>query len=174
MNFILFDDKSWDNLLPLTFTRPVCEIRIGILTIKEKWEKVLNTHVSYITQDYLSVKYPLKTDTRNILINGSVIPDSNLVNEINKLNPSEALIKNNQLIAVNISSNDISKFTYSDFSAFKSSEYQSEIFKINWPWDIFSQNGKAIESDFLLITTNRKSQAISSTNNLLRKRKYFC
>ncbi|NJO91982.1 MAG: glucose-1-phosphate thymidylyltransferase, partial [Chloroflexia bacterium] len=73
-----FDDNSWQNLLPLTFTRPVCEIRIGILTIREKWEKYLNVSCSFLTQDYLTEKYAQKTDTLNLYINGSVLPSSEL------------------------------------------------------------------------------------------------
>ena len=79
MNYILFDDKSWENLLPLTFTRPVCEIRTGILTIKEKWEKYLKQQISYITQDYLQKKYQLHIDSDNILINGSILPNDKLL-----------------------------------------------------------------------------------------------
>jgi hypothetical protein len=51
INIILFDDESWDSLLPLTFTRPVCELRIGILTIREKWEMCLQGKASFITQE---------------------------------------------------------------------------------------------------------------------------
>ena len=58
-NVILFDDDNWNGLLPLSFTRPVCEIRVGILTIREKWEKVLDARCSYITQDFLSEKYAI-------------------------------------------------------------------------------------------------------------------
>ena len=100
MNYILFDDNSWDNLLPLTFTRPVCEIRTGILTIREKWEKYLNSPISYITKDYLNTKYSLKTGAQNILINGSVIPDLELVKTILDLNNSCSIVKNNQLIGI--------------------------------------------------------------------------
>src|ERR1035441_5966599 len=76
MNYILFDD-SRENLLPLTFTRPVCEIRVGILTIREKWEKYLKTKTSTITEGYLSTKYPMVAAKQNILINGSVCPNKN-------------------------------------------------------------------------------------------------
>ncbi|HQX03888.1 MAG TPA: putative sugar nucleotidyl transferase, partial [Flavobacterium sp.] len=41
MNYILFDGPVRNALLPFTFTRPVADIRIGILTIREKWEKYL-------------------------------------------------------------------------------------------------------------------------------------
>ena len=173
MNYILFDDKSWDNLLPLTFTRPVCEIRTGIFTIKEKWENYLNSNVSYLTKDYLSNKFPLITESDNILINGSVIPDEDLINTINELKNNSALLKNEQLIALKIDQKEISGFNYTTYKNYKAIEYQKDIVKINWPWEIFSLNGQAIESDFKWVTKNRKSQPISSTNNLLGKENIF-
>ena len=53
MKIILFDDKSWGTLRPLTFTRPISELRVGILTIREKWEKRFGDKVAYLTKDYL-------------------------------------------------------------------------------------------------------------------------
>ena len=173
MNYILFDDKSWNNLLPLTFTRPVCEIRAGILTIKEKWEKQLGEDLSYITQDYLVQKYPVKIDSENILINGSVIPDKNLIASIKNLRNNAALVKDDMLIAVNLNKDALKEFKYDQFLKYNTSEYQSDILKINWPWEIFTLNGKAIESDFELLTHGRKSQEISSTNNILGKENIF-
>ena len=71
MNYILFDDFR-NNLLPLTYTRPVSEIRIGILTITEKWERFLNTKCSFYTEDYLQQKFSLNTKDDNLWVNGSI------------------------------------------------------------------------------------------------------
>src|ERR1039457_490730 len=92
MNYILFDDFSRENLLPLTFTRPVAEIRLGIMTIREKWEEYLKVKTSTLTEGYLNQKYPLVKEKNNILINGSVSPTKELVEEIKKLKPNQALI----------------------------------------------------------------------------------
>lgn len=173
MNYILFDDKSWDNLLPLTFTKPVCEIRVGIYTIKEKWENHLNQNVTYLTKDYLSHKYCLKTEAENILINGSVFPNLQLIDKISSLKNGEALLKNDQLIALKCNQKEISDFNYNNYIKYKSIEYLHDIIKINWPWEIFSFNGLAIEYDFAWATKNRKSQPISSTNNILGKENIF-
>src|SRR5437868_1368312 len=100
MNYILFDD-SRENLLPLTFTRPVCDIRIGILTIREKWEKHLSAKTSTLTEEYLRKKFPLVTAKQNILINGSVCPNKNLVKDILALRAGDALFSGDTLIAVN-------------------------------------------------------------------------
>lgn len=167
MNYILFDDKSWENLLPLTFTRPVCEIRTGILTIKEKWEKHFNEKFSYITQDYLQKKFILKVDSDNILINGSILPDEKILNEIKNLDKNEALLKDEKLIAVRLDKQKISEFRYCEVDTYTTKEYTDDLTKIVWPWDIFRLNGETISADFELITSGRKSEKLSATNNVL-------
>src|ERR1035437_6235776 len=103
MNYILFEDNTRKNLLPLTFTRPVADIRIGILTIREKWEKLLNTKISTKTEDYLSKKYPTEftIDTDNIWINSSYCPNEKLVEEIKILKPMEVLLDSTTVVAAN-------------------------------------------------------------------------
>src|ERR1041384_4744980 len=102
MNYILFDSNR-NNFFPFSFTRPVCEIRVGILTIKEKWEKYLGKQTSCRTEEYLSKKFPFNANSKdeNIWINGSVCPDENLCEEINSLETNEALFFENILIALN-------------------------------------------------------------------------
>jgi len=75
MQLILFDDHSWDNLLPLTFTRPISGLRVGILTIAEKWEKVLGREASTLTREYLSINFPCRAGEDNLFINGSLLPN---------------------------------------------------------------------------------------------------
>ncbi|MCK5171545.1 MAG: GlmU family protein [Bacteroidales bacterium] len=173
MNYILFDDKSWDNLLPLTFTRPVCEVRSGILTIKEKWEKHLNVKMSYFTQEYLQIKYKLNIEQENILINGSVIPNSRLLNDLENLNLNEALVKNGKIIAVKLEQKSVSSFNYSDLNKYNKKDYKEDIIEITWPWDIFRLNGENIKSDFELLTKGRKSEKLSTTNNVLGAENIF-
>ena len=173
MNYILFDDKSWNNLLPLTFTRPVCEVRAGILTIKEKWEKHLDVKMSYITQKYLQVKYKLNIEDENILINGSVIPTNALLSSIQNLNINEALVKNDKILAVKLEKQNLDSFDYSEIDKYDKSEYSSDFLEILWPWDIFSTNGENIISDFELLTKNRESAKISTTNNVLNAENIF-
>jgi len=91
MNYILFDESRRNNLLPLTFLRPVAEIRFGILTIREKWERYLNCKTSSLTETYLSRKFPVVKEKDNIIINGAICPNPLLVEEINKLEPARHL-----------------------------------------------------------------------------------
>lgn len=158
MNYILFDD-SRQNLLPLTFTRPVCDLRIGILTIREKWEKFLNATTSTITEDYLATKFPCEAAENNILINGGVCPTIELVKAIESLAEGSRLVKDGKLLAVS-HSGDISD---ADLSDLQGTEFSRDILTVEHPWDIFSKNGEAIKADFELITTGRSSQALSDT-----------
>ena len=79
MGIILFDDQFRTNLLPLSFTRPVSEFRIGILTIADKWKRYLNAEISYLTEEYLQEKYPLIIDSDNLLINSAICPDNGFI-----------------------------------------------------------------------------------------------
>jgi hypothetical protein len=101
-NIILFDPDTRDQFLPLTFTRPVGELRMGILTIREKWERQLNGTVSYITQDYLSEKFPIHIADDNFVVNGAVLPNDALCQLIDTLNNNEALTKDGELIAARL------------------------------------------------------------------------
>ena len=107
MNYILFDDSTRINLLPFTFTRPVADIRIGILTIREKWEHYLGCKTSTLTESYLGEKFPMVRAVNNILINASVIPNKTLVEEIKALKPNHALSSADYMIAVNLKEEDI-------------------------------------------------------------------
>ena len=177
MNYILFDDKTRNNLLPLTYTRPIAEIRIGILTIKEKWEKHLNQNCSYYTQDYLQQKYVAEYSDDNVFINASVLPEENLVNEISSLKSDCALMKNDVLLAVRLSeklSDDFKQIrNYIENKKVSVVKGISDFLKINYSWDIFKLNETAIISDFKLITKGRKSEPISKTNNVVGEENIF-
>src|SRR5688572_14368769 len=100
MNVVLFDPAvEREQLLPFTFTRPVSEIRCGIFTIAEKWKQRLGVNVSYLAHDYLSKKYPANLTNDNLIIDGSVFPDNDLVETLKRLKLGEALIENERLIA---------------------------------------------------------------------------
>ena len=173
MNYILFDDTSWENLIPLTFTRPIADIRIGILTIREKWEKHLKTQVSFKTQEYLSEKFLLKIENDNCFINGSIIPTKELIEKMISLKIGEVLKQKNTVIACKLSKSEAVKFSFTNITELKSVEFEGEIIKIDAPHQIFSLNEKAIELDFKLLTEGRKSQKLSKTNNLLCEENIF-
>ncbi|QSE98905.1 GlmU family protein [Fulvivirga lutea] len=162
MNIILFDDPTIrKSLLPLTYTRPVSEIRVGILTITEKWQKRFDNPVSYRTEDYLSAKYPEVTEEKNLFINGALCPDGKLIAAINKLGDNEALIKNRTTLAAKCS-----ELNLADLSSLKTTEYEIEVALINQPWKIFKQNAAQIQEDFTLITKGRSSATITDLHTV--------
>lgn len=163
MNVILFDDPAVRaDLLPLTFTRPVADVRIGILTIREKWEKRAGVKTSTKTEDYLSAKYPVSYGNENIWINGGVCPDDTLVSEVMRLKKGQSLYANGVPIAVN--TGEAKEASFSDKEAVQSKSSPMTVFK---PWDIFSKNGQAIKDDYAFLTKGRRSQPVSGTNQML-------
>jgi len=167
MTVILFDDQFRNNLLPLTYTRPVSEIRVGILTIAEKWAFYFKTNPYYLTEDYLREKYPFKADNSNILINGSICPNEELVEAIDKLNEGEAIVANGILIAVKLGESEAKKFNIDQTKGFSTKEYKGPILKISFPEDIFSNNDQEIRMDFNILTKERSSISLSSTNTVI-------
>ncbi len=169
MNYILFDGTVRNALLPFTFTRPVAEIRIGILTIREKWEKFLGFTTTTITEEYLSEKYPMVELEENILINASFLPNEALVELVKNLKPNEAIFQKEEVIAFY----SLETQEDPDFSKYKAIEYEGDILRIEHTWDIFSKNGKAMEADFKILTEGRKSAPISKTNTVFNPKNVF-
>lgn len=168
MHIILFDDTSRESLLPLTFTRPVSDLRIGILTLAEKWSKRLsNTSVSYLTAAYLQQKFPLLGDADNLLINGSVCPDELLVGQISDLKMGEALMADDCLLAVRLDAAGLKSFDFAQTANYKTMIYRDDFVKITHPEDLFKLNDTELKKDFKLITAGRKSASISATNTIL-------
>ena len=173
MNYILFDDaKIRRQLLPFTFTRPVSGIRIGILTLTEKWEKVLGHQVSHLTEAYLSEKFPCLLADENILINSSFVPSDALLQEIRSLDLGCALTYQNTLLAAKVSPQRVCLgLEIKDFDT--RTETQSSPFGINRPWDIFVHNAEQLTKDFQLLTYNKKSAPISTTNVCMHPENIF-
>jgi UDP-N-acetylglucosamine diphosphorylase/glucosamine-1-phosphate N-acetyltransferase len=174
MNYILFDDETRQSLLPFTFTRPVCEVRIGVLTIREKWEWYLKQPVSFFTEKYLSEKYPKHVEADNVLVNGSILPNANLLDEIKALKPGEKLRFNDNLIAWRLNGEELKELeSINNIEVGEAKKSSSSVFKINYSWDLFAKNKTAIDEDFELITKGRKSQPISESNNVLHPENIF-
>ena len=169
MNYILFDGPSRNQLLPFTYTRPVADIRIGILTIREKWEHYLETTTTTITEDYLSEKYPMVELEANVMVNASYCPNPELVALVKELEENQAIFKDEDVIAF-FAVDTQEDINFDDFEAI---EYNEDVLKIEHTWDIFSKNEEAIIQDFELLTSGRKSQPIPSSNNVIAAENIF-
>lgn len=167
MGIILFDDESWQNLLPLSYTRPVAEMRVGILTIREKWEKHLFLAASHLTQAYLSSKFRICTSDDNLLINGSILPNTNLTECIKRLDYGQVLVKNGLTIAARCGAAQASSFSPCILADYQHKVYDGELVRIFHPWDIFTYNSQEIIADFQLLTNQRQSVATDNTNTII-------
>ncbi|MEE9349672.1 MAG: GlmU family protein [Flavobacteriaceae bacterium] len=168
MNYILFDGSVRDALLPFTYTRPVADIRIGILTIREKWEHYLGSTTTTVTEDYLEEKFPMVEMEENIMINASFLPTEKMVEQIKKLEKNQAIYKDDEVLAF---------FTLEDqevnFENYEIIEAVDNFLQIKNTWDIFSLNDIALKADFDLITEGRESEEISDTVNCINKEHIF-
>ena len=169
MNYILFDSDVRNSLLPFTYTRPVADIRIGILTIREKWEFFLGFTTTTITEEYLEAKYPMVELNENILINASFLPTKNLVNQVRKLSKNQAIFQGEQVVAFFTSDTQENV----DFDSYEQLKFQEDLIQIKHTSDIFSLNDKAIQADFDLLTEGRTSQPIPDGVHTIQKQNIF-
>lgn len=168
-NIILFDDESREQMLPLSYTRPVAELRTGIFTIRERWEKLLKGTASYITSDYLNTRFPMHLEDDNIVLNGAVMPNDRLVRLIEQLDPNEALMDDGNLIAARLNRHQFENLlrdeSIEEISGIELDD--TPFIHLSYPWDLFLYLRAMIEYDFNLITKGRTSQSIPSNNQVI-------
>jgi UDP-N-acetylglucosamine diphosphorylase/glucosamine-1-phosphate N-acetyltransferase len=157
MNVVLFDDPVLRaQLLPLTFTRPVGDIRVGILTIAEKWKMRLNAEVSFSTPPYLAKKFPHVITSDNYWINGALCPDEAFIAALRVLKPNDAIEKNGRILAVRTADDEVPEVITGT-----AHPYPADVTLIDHPWKIFNHNGPQIRSDFEMITKGRMSAPVA-------------
>ena len=169
MNYILFDGNVRNALLPFTFTRPVADIRMGILTIREKWEKYLGSTTTTVTEDYLSEKYPMVEMEQNVMINASFLPNAILSEMVSNLENNQAIFKDDEIIAFYTTENQEEV----DFDTYKIIQYNEDCLTLENTWDIFQKNDMAIRDDFELLTDGRNSQPIPKSVNVISPENIF-
>lgn len=162
MKIILFDDKSWGTLRPLTFTRPVSELRVGILTIREKWERRLGGQAAYLTKDYLREKFPLSVEDDNLLINASICPNDDLLNAIRVLERGEMLLQGDCVIASRVGKREVMAFDPFGLPEWTRREYTGVLTRVIYPYHVFSLNEQELALDFTLLTEGRESASLNN------------
>lgn len=169
MNYILFDGPARNALLPFTFTRPVADILIGILTIRQKWEAYLGSTTTTLTEDYLSDKFPMVEMEHNVMINASFLPNATLVEMIQNLTSNQAIFKGEEVIAfyTNEEQEEV------DFDTYEILEYTDDCITVEHTWDIFAKNDAALRADFAFLTQDRKSQPIPKSVNVMAPEHIF-
>ncbi|MNR98391.1 Bifunctional protein GlmU [compost metagenome] len=169
MNYILFDGPARNTLLPFTFTRPVADILIGIMTIRQKWEMRLGSTTTTLTEEYLSEKFPMVELEENIMINASFLPNDVLAEMVSNLGTNQAIFKGDEVIAfyTNEEQEEV------DFDSYDIIEYNEDCITVKNTWDIFSNNDAAIREDFKFLTEDRKSQPIPKSVNVIAPENVF-
>lgn len=170
VNLILFDSDARNHLLPLTATRPMGELRLGMLTLREKWERHLRASVSYITQEYLQEKYPIRVEAENLIINAGILPNETLCRRIEQMDMNEALLSNGELVAARLDEAQFEALIEDEeVRELQGQELDKTIplTQLTRLWELTRMNQQAIADDFELLTRGRKSQAVSATNQVL-------
>lgn len=144
-------------LLPLTYTRPSCGLRVGILTIREKWERFLGPVAGYFTEAYLSQKYP-RPENFEYLIAGNVLPDESLTQALCSLKEGEAIFHEDRFIGAKSSGNP-------NPDTYKKVQYNDKIISIERAWDIFLKNGEQIRKDYELVTMDRHTFGLTDKHS---------
>ncbi|MBL7776428.1 MAG: GlmU family protein [Saprospiraceae bacterium] len=176
LNLILFDSDARSHLLPLTATRPMGELRLGALTLREKWERQLKARASYITQEYLQEKYPIRIEDENLILNAGVIPNAPLCQRIRQIGMNEALLHQGELIAARLDNAQFEALIEDEAVRElqgKPLESSIPLQTISRLWDLFMLNDSAIRDDFELLTQGRTSEPLSASNRLLGAHQVF-
>jgi len=173
MNYILFDSLDRDNLFPITYTRSISSIRVGQLTILEKWERYVNQQISILCPDYLSKKHSVAISAINIYVNGAVLPNRDLVNCIESLSHKQKLVQGNTLIACNAGALNWDGII-DECELYEAIEYNGELKQVRNTWDIISylkcelqSDLKITKSDFQNITLPDYVTAINNDDILV-------
>lgn len=177
-HIVLFDGNERDNLLPLTATRAMADLRVGILTIKEKWEKYFQTKVDVLTQDYLQPKYTYTQKENTIFINTQFLPTKSFIKDLESLGDNEILKWRTMLVAIKTNQpiNSIQDIYKIDASNNENKDYNyghkqlnttESTYLISHPWNIFSHNGNEIKNDIKLLVLKPNPEKLSATNAIL-------
>jgi UDP-N-acetylglucosamine diphosphorylase/glucosamine-1-phosphate N-acetyltransferase len=181
MNKIIFTEEFCqpENLHPFTLTRQIQDIRVGILTIREKWERMLGlSSFDRKEDDYKdlerSVHLADAVDEGDycLMIHGNVLPTPELVKAIKRL-------KNGEFISANGASGIVFRFSKKEIAekhkikVTRAIAVTTAIQTIQFPWEIFQLNDWAIRQDFKLLTRKRKSAAIPKTNKVTKRSQVF-
>ncbi len=171
-NIILFDGPEREHLLPFTYLRPMGELRVGLLTIREKWEHYLSGRASYITREYLSDLFPIVISERNYIVNAAVLPEGELVRRILELHDNEALLENGELIAACLDEQQFNRMMDDEpLGELTSFSCGCKLRMLSGLADLLNEHELELRRDFTLLTAGRRSAPLSSSNRFWGEKK---
>lgn len=166
MKIALFDHQdAHTNLLPLSFTRPICDFRVGITTIREKWQTFLpDAEIHALPVDYLRPRFGEPDDSSEhiLFISGDIVPDEDMAAKIVALQPGQAIVWEDTILAFCGSWSDLKDKKYSD-------SFEMDLRRVHQVYDVFLLNPSVLVEDFRRITRGRKSKPLSKTNSIIGK-----
>lgn len=155
-----FENDNYSDLYPLSWTRPCADIRVGILTIAEKWQHDLKADsIGFETRDYLQNKFP-KAQNPEIRINSNILPNEEIINAIFNSPENSTVKTSNHLIAIKGNGSNLV-------------ELETAVASVDRPFHVFKNTGHEINADFKRITLNKTSQPISKTNTIIGDQAVF-
>jgi len=169
MNYFLSDADNWRHLLPLTFTRPVGALRVGISTIQEKWTEMIGQEVGLITQPHLEELFGAQRRDEDVEINASLLPNAELLEAVLWLEPGQSLVQEEKVLAIAYAGTEgPNEMHWERIPAYMQKvEFAGEVISIDKPWKIFSENRGVLITDFERLISGRESQALSSSNSVI-------
>lgn len=154
MRIQLHDNWKHLNFGPLSFTRPVANIRVGILTNDERWKLLVpEAAITFVTEDYLADLF--SDDIGDFVVNGCFIPDADIAKAVLQLKGNEKLSCDNIWIASKGTGEVLVKY-----------EGKKPIV-LNERWELYQKNGEILAHDFALLTKGRTSVQLSSSNTII-------
>jgi UDP-N-acetylglucosamine diphosphorylase/glucosamine-1-phosphate N-acetyltransferase len=174
MDKIIFTEEFCqpENMFPFTLTRQLQDMRVGILTIREKWERALNqSSFDKKENDYKDLSRSVHLDEAVgdgscLLVHGNLLPTVKLLRAVRRLNPGEFIAgKQGNALVYLITRNEI--INRHKIKVGKQVTLKEDPPVIQYPWDCIRLNDWAIREDFKRITKGRKSQKLSKTNTVM-------
>ncbi len=164
-NIILFDGPQREHLLPFTYLRPVGDLRLGLLSLREKWEYHLKGRGSYITREYLGDLYPIVISEKNYIVNAAVLPDEDLVQRILALHDNEALLEDSDLVATCLDEQQFNRMMDDEpLGELTSFPCHCSLRVLRKLPDLLNEHDLELRRDFERITAGRRSAPLPASN----------
>ena len=156
LHLLLHDNGLHLRFAPLTLTRPLGDVRVGVLTNKERWERwIPEATVSFITESYLQKKFPELHGQEEVEINAAVIPTEAIAAAVVSLQADQILMGENTWIARRGKATEKIQFT------------DQQPIVLEQRWDLFQRNDEVLVADYFFLTAGRESQELSDTNTVI-------
>lgn len=164
MKLILFDNmEDHFDLLPLSFTRPICDFRVGITTIREKWASFLpDAAIHALPVEYLRPRFGQPDDVSEemLFVSGTVVPDADIAARIVSLKPGQAIVCEGRTLAFRGAWKTLETHDFPDV-------FEEDIRHLRLVYDVFIMNPQVLVEDYRRIIADRKSQPLADTNHII-------